>query len=145
MKKNGFWQKIFKYAGTYRKNLLIAVLFSLLTGVAVAVQPLIIKDIIDKGIQNVSLEPTQRLKVVFLFCSLYMLVHVFRMTMWAIGYRNMLVGLEGFLFKIRSGFFHHIQNLCMRFYDNTSSGELFNYIMGSPMANLKNFLQQFAM
>ena len=145
MKKNGFWQKIFKYADTYRKNLLIAVLFSLLTGVAVAVQPLIIKDVIDKGIQNLALEPTQRLKTVFLFCSLYMIVHVFRMTMWAIGYRNMLVGLEGFLFKIRSGFFHHIQNLCMRFYDNTSSGELFNYIMGSPMANLKNFLQQFAM
>lgn len=145
MKKSGFWQKIFKYADVYRKNLLIAVIFSLLTGVAVAVQPLIIKDVIDKGIQNEALEPTARLKTVFFFCCLYLIVHLFRMTMWAIGYRNMLVGLEGFLFKIRSSFFHHIQNLCMRFYDTTSSGELFNYIMGSPMANLKNFLQQFAM
>ena len=70
MKKNGFWQKIFKYAGTYRKNLLIAVLFSLLTGVAVAVQPLIIKDVIDKGIQNTALEPAKRLETVFLFFTL---------------------------------------------------------------------------
>ena len=44
----------------YRKNLLIAVIFSLLTGVAVAVQPLIIKDVIDKGIQIEALEPTAR-------------------------------------------------------------------------------------
>lgn len=145
MKSTGFWKTVFKYADVYRKNLYIAVVFSLLTGVAVAVQPLVIKDIIDKGIQNTALEPEARLKTVLFYCCLYMGICVFRMTMWAIGYRNVLIGLEGFLFKIRSSFFNHIQSLCMRFYDTTSSGELFNYIMGSPMANLKNFLQQFAM
>lgn len=33
----------------------------------------------------------------------------------------------------------------MRFYDSSSAGELFSYIMGTPMASLKNFLVQFAL
>ena len=33
----------------------------------------------------------------------------------------------------------------MRFHDKNSSGELFNYLFGTPMANLKNFLNQFSM
>ncbi len=45
---------------------------------------------------------------------------------------------------MRSRLFLHIQSLCMRFYDNTSSGELFNYIMGTPMNNIKEFLSQFS-
>jgi len=145
MKKQSFWKKILFYADKYRRNFFWAIVFSLITGVFVAIQPLIIKEIIDDGIQNMSLEPTDRIKAVLFYCCFYLVVHILRMTVWTFGYRNMLIGLEGFLFKIRSSFFNHLQTLCMRFYDETSSGELFNYIMGSPMTNLKNFLSQFAL
>ncbi|MBE5040896.1 ABC transporter ATP-binding protein [Ructibacterium gallinarum] len=145
MEKRGFWKTIYEYSKKYQRNLVTAVLFSLLTGIAVAVQPLIIKYIVDDGIQNTAVEPDMRIKIAVFYCLIYVGVCIFRMSMWAIGYRNMLQGLEGFLFRIRSEFFDHIQTLCMRFYDHTSSGELFNYIMGSPTANLKNFLQQFSM
>lgn len=142
---NNFWLVIWKYTADYRKNLFITVAFSMLTGIAVAVLPFVIKYIVDDGIQNMALDPSMRLKVSAIYCGIYVLVCIFRMIMWAIAYHNVLNGLEGFLLKIRSEFFGHIQTLCMRFYDNTSSGELFNYIMGSPIANLKNFLQQFAL
>lgn len=126
-------------------NIIIAVIFSGITGVFVALQPLVLKYVIDQGIQNTQLASEQRMQKVILFCAIYILVSVGRVLSWAVGYKNTLIGMEGFLFNIRSGFFHHIQHLCLRFYENTSSGELFNYIMGTPMANLKNFLQQFAL
>lgn len=129
----------------YRKNLLIAVVFSILNGICVAVQPLVLKNVIDEGIQNTMLGPDQKIKAVTIFCGIYVLVCAGRILSWAVGYKNALFGMEGFLFNIRSKFFNHIQHLCMRFYENTSSGELFNYIMGTPMSNLKNFLQQFAL
>lgn len=88
MKKGGFWKKIFYYADVYRKNLFWAVIFSLLTGVFVAIQPLIIKEIIDGGIQNTSLEPADRLKAVLFFCCLYLVVHILRMTAWTFGLKN---------------------------------------------------------
>lgn len=148
MKKNnkkGFWKTIWDFTSSYKKNLLTAMVFSMLTGIAIAFQPIIIKHIIDNGITNTALSDIDRIKTAAFFCGIYVLVHAARMFTWAAGYKNVLEGLEGFLFKVRSEFFEHIQTLCMRFYDNTSSGELFNYIMGSPMANLKEFLRQFAL
>lgn len=143
--KNTFWKTIWKYMEGHQKNIVIAVIFSGITGVFVALQPLVLKYVIDLGIENTKLSSQQRMEMVLLFCMIYILVSVGRVLSWAVGYKNTLIGMEGFLFNIRSGFFHHIQHLCLRFYENTSSGELFNYIMGTPMANLKNFLQQFAL
>ncbi|MBP3360627.1 MAG: ABC transporter ATP-binding protein [Clostridia bacterium] len=143
--KSNFFKTILNYTRGKRKNLILAVIFSFLTGIAVAVQPLIIKYIVDEGIQNAALTDEKKFMTVLVFCIIFISVSVFRMTMWAVGYKNMLISLENFLFNIRTDFFSHIQNLCMKFYDETSSGELFNYIMGSPMMNIKNFMQQFAM
>ncbi len=143
--KNSFWRTIFNLTGEYRGNLVIAMIFSFVTGIIVAFQTILIKHIIDGGITNTSLENFEKIKIVAVLCATYAVAHAFRLSLWGTAYRNILKGLEGFLFAVRSKFFAHIQTLCMRFYDKTSSGELFNYIMGSPMANLKNFLQQFAL
>ncbi len=144
-KNTNFWRTIFSFVGEYRKNLIITAIFSLITGVIVAFQTILVKYIIDDGIANAALNSAEKLYTVAFFCFLYAGLHGVRLLFWGIGYKNTLKGLEGFLFNIRSKFFSHIQNLCMRFYDTTSSGELFNYIMGSPMANLKTFLQQFTL
>jgi ABC-type multidrug transport system fused ATPase/permease subunit len=144
-KKTAFWKTIWDFAKNYKKNLIAGMIFSFLTGIAVAFQPIIIKHIIDDGITNATLSNIDRVTTAALFCGVYIVVHVIRMITWSVGYKNCLEGLEGFLFEVRSKFFEHIQTLCMRFYDKMSSGELFNYIMGSPVSNLKNFLQQFAL
>lgn len=143
--KTNFWQTLFKYTSDHRKNLFLAVLFSVINGIAVALAPLVIKYVIDDAIQNDALPPDMKLKKAAFYCIAYLLICAVRILAWAVGYHNLLVAIEGFMFRIRSDFFRHIQTLCMRFFDRTSSGELFNYIMGSPIANLKNFLSQFAM
>lgn len=143
-KKKGFWRTMFDYTSDYRKNLILTVIFSVINGVTVALAPLVIKFVIDDAIQNDMLPPEMRIKKAAFYCIIYLVLCAVRILAWAVGYRNLLIAIEGFMFRIRSTFFSHIQTLCMRFYDKTSSGELFNYIMGSPIANLKSFLSQFA-
>ncbi len=143
--KSEFWRTIWEYAAETRKNLFIAMIFSVLVGVCLAAKPILIKFIIDDGIMNTSLSDFDRFKTAAFFCLLYISAQVVQMLLWGIGYKNMLIGIEGFLFKMRSLFFNHVQNLCMKFHDKNSSGELFNYIFGTPMGNLKNFLNQFSM
>ncbi len=143
--KTHFWRTIFEFTGEYKKNLIIAAIFSFFTGFIVSMQTILVKYIIDDGISNKALDAAGRIKVVAFLCGIYVIAHALRLALWGMGYRNSLKGLQGFLFNLRSKFFKHIQNLCMRFYDKTSSGELFNYVMGSPMTNLNNFLQQFTL
>lgn len=150
--RHPFWRTLFPYLLPYRRQLVFTVVFSLLTGVCVAIQPLIIKYIVDTGIsgapiaffgKTVFVMPEgMQAHVTFILaaCGLYVLVSLLRMSCWAALLSNMLKAMEGTLFTLRSRFFGHVQHMCMRFYDKNSSGELYNYIMGSPMANIKNFL-----
>jgi len=46
------------------------------------------------------------------------------------------------IFQIRSRFFYHVEHLCMRFHEKISTGELYNNLMGTPIANIKNYLSQ---
>ncbi len=142
--KTQFWSILWDYTKPYRFSIFIATVFSMLTGIGVALQPLIIKFIVDQGILNTTADSTYRLRTVVIFSAAYVGLGLMRIGFWSIGYHNMLKALEGFLFEIRSQFFRHVQGLCVRFHEEVSSGELFNYIMGSPMGNLKNFLQQMA-
>ena len=143
--KQHFWKSIFEYASNHRKNFIIAMSLSLIVGMCLAIKPILIKYIIDDGITNTALSEIDRLKTAVFYCILYISAHIMQMALWGVGYKNMLIGIEGFLFNIRSKFFEHVQTLCMRFHDKNSSGELFNYLFGTPMANLKNFLNQFSM
>lgn len=147
-----FWRTLFPYLKPYRRQLFFTVFFSLCTGVCVALQPLVIKYIVDTGISGdpieffgktffVMPEGTQaHITFVAVACGVYVLLSLLRMTCWAALLTNMLKAMEGTLFSLRSRFFGHVQHMCMRFYDKNSSGELYNYIMGSPMANIKAFL-----
>ena len=65
--KKSFWKTMSVYTKGYEKHLKIGVIFSLITGVAVAAQPLIIKYIVDDGIMA-PLENTQKMKVVGFYC-----------------------------------------------------------------------------
>lgn len=145
-----FWTLLWNYIRPCRGELGIASVCSLLTGIGVAVQPLLIKWIVDDGILRKGaggelLAADVRIRWALVFSAVYAGVGLLRVVIWRFGYVRMIATIEGLLFDLRSRFFRHIQHLCLRFHDKVGSGELFNYIMGSPMQSLKTFLQQGAM
>ena len=135
-----FWRVLSQFIGDYKIQVFVSVVFSLFTGVMVAGQPLIIKYIVDDGISNTALSNDARVKTVLMFCGIYVLLSFLRIFLWAIAANSMYKVLEGTLSNLRNAFFSGVQNLSMSFYDRTSSGELYNCIMGSPMANIKTYL-----
>lgn len=143
MKKKGFYSTIFSYIKKeFRKNIVFTLIFSIASGIAVSFQTLMIKYIVDDGVLNKALSATEKIQVITFFCLLYIALALFRVSSWTVAYKNALKTTEGFLFNMRAQLYGHIQNMCMKFYEKYSSGELFNYVMGSPMINLKTFLQQ---
>ena len=138
----GFWKYIKRYMRAYYKNLAIAMLLAMAVGIFVAAQPLVIKYIVDDGISNETLAPDARMKFSVIMCVVYILLAVMRVTVWRMALVNMLKSLESIIFNLRSHFFSHVQHMCMRFYESTSVGELFNCIMGSPMVNIKTYMEQ---
>ena len=141
-KYKGFWKYIGKYINQYRKKLFATAIGSVIVGVCVACQPLIIKFIVDDGISNNALANNEKMAFIGIMCLTYVGLGAGRIAVWRVAYMNMLKALEGSLFNLRSHFFSHIQHMCMRFHDKTSVGELFNCIMGSPMVNIKTYMQQ---
>lgn len=144
-KYKGFWKYMGRYIGQYRKKLTFSIFGAGLVGVCVAFQPLIIKWIVDDGISNAALSSADKIRFVASMCAVYLLLAAGRIFIWRFAFINMLKSLEGSIFNLRSHFFSHVQHLCMRFYDSTSVGELFNCIMGSPMVNIKTYMQQMFM
>lgn len=143
--KVNFWKFIFKYLKKYRLNLSIAVVCSIITGAVVALQPLIIKYIVDDGIEGLMSTNSDKLKFVGLMCIIYIAISLARVCSWKIGYKNLLASLEGTMLSIRADLFSSIQQKCMRFYEKNSSGELYNYIMGSPISNIKLYIDKMIM
>ena len=143
--KMDFWKTMYSYTSNYSKNLFTSSFIALFVGIIVALQPLAIQPIVDYGILREGADNNERMLWVVGLSAGYMLLGVLRVVVWGFGYRLLLRSIEGTLFNIRSRFFVHIQSLCFRFHDEVSSGELFNYVMGSPMLTIKNFITQFAM
>ncbi len=135
-KKIAFWRSIFVYLKEYRIFAFFAIFFSALTGVFVAIQPFVIKYIVDEGITV-----RKSLPYVAVACGIFLFVVIARIVLYRIALHNTIKVLEGTLFKMRSHVFNHISHLCMRFYDKRSTGEIYNCIMGSPMSQISNFLR----
>ena len=52
---------------------------------------------------------------------------------------------ESIMLELRARFFRHINGLCLRFHGKHSSGELFTYVMGSPLSEVSAFYHTLAM
>ena len=152
-KRAGFWRTLWPYIKPFRRNIIVTVIFSLLTGACVALQPLVIKYVVDTGIGGSDVVffgrtlysvadkgIDTRAWFIFALAAAYVLFSFGRIHSWRRAYKNMLKLVEGTLFSLRSKFFGHVQRMCMHFRDKNSAGELYNYIMGTPMANIKSFL-----
>ncbi|HZU84953.1 MAG TPA: ABC transporter ATP-binding protein [Polyangiaceae bacterium] len=66
---------------------------------------------------------------------------VMRMGFWHTGYRFFTWARERIAFNLRAQFFRHVNHLCLRFHGQHSSGELFSYLFGTPLANVLQFFQ----
>ncbi len=141
-KKKSFWNNMYEYIREYRGKLIFTAFSSVIVGVCVACQPLVIKYIVDDGISNPAFSASEKLRFVGFMCALYMMFATIRILMWRLGFKQMMEALEGSLFNLRSKFFNHVQHMCMRFYNSVSAGELFNCIIGSPIINIKTYMFQ---
>jgi ABC-type multidrug transport system fused ATPase/permease subunit len=142
-----FWSTIFSFVKPYRGRLMLSMLCAMIVGGTVALQPICMKWFMDDGLlrkaADGSLAPTEeRLRYALYFVGLFLALSVVRLALGLTGMRLMVNAIERFLCDLRSRFFSHVQQLCFRFHDQVSSGELFNYIMGSPLQSLKMFLHQ---
>ena len=144
-----FWSTLWMFARLYRRQLLTAFVCSMVVGVAVPLQmQFCVKWIIDSVLGesgNGEMLADERMRRALLFIGLFIVLSITRVVVWIIGYRRMLASIEGILCRVRAHFFRHVQRMSLRFHDQISSGELFNYIMGSPTQSIKQFLQQFCM
>jgi ABC-type multidrug transport system fused ATPase/permease subunit len=145
-----FWSTIFEFMKPYKTQLLLASFCSFLVGFGVALQPICIKWIIDSGFMRKGIDGTlapasTRMHYALGFIGLYVFLSLFRVGVWTFGYRHLVYLMEALFCRLRGRFFRHVQGLCFRFHDQVTSGELFNYIMGSPINSMKIFLQQFSM
>ena len=143
----GFLPILFGHLSQYKLCVFFAMLGAVITGVCVAAMPHFIKFIVDDCIEVALTDgkEAELLKLAGIACLVYIAVALTRQLSWRFGLYYMMKALEGVIFHLRSGFFSHVQHMCMRFSDKQSSGELFNCIMGSPMANIKTFLNQIIM
>jgi ABC-type multidrug transport system fused ATPase/permease subunit len=136
------WAPVGAYLRTRRPTIVLVLACAGVVGFGVALQPLLIRYLIDEGIARPGATPAQRFGWAAFFAGFYLVSSALRMGCWAVGYRRLLKLVEDLLFELRAEFFRHVQGLCLRFHSQVSSGELYSYLMGSPMANIGNFVRQ---
>lgn len=128
------------YLKKYRLSLLIAMLCSAIAGICVALQPLVIKHIVDKGISNDALADNEKLRLVLFMCGVYVLMGIIRLMVYRKGYRLLLNSIESGLRSLKSRVFDHVEHMGLRFHSEVSVGELHNCLNGTPIANIRSYL-----
>ena len=148
--RQSLWVGVWRHMPKHHGRLIGSAICAAVVGACVALQPLCIKWIVDDGMMRKdsggNLLPVQgRLHWGLIFVGLYVGLSAVRMVVGLAGVHMLIFGIEDFLANLRGRLFRHIQHLCFRFHDRHPSGELFNYIMGTPLQSLKNFLHQGAL
>lgn len=128
------------YLKKYKLAILVAMICSAFTGVCVALQPLVIKHIVDKGITNDALNNSQKLRLVLFMCVMYILLAVVRILTYRHGYRLLLQSVESALRDLKSRVFDHVEHMGLRFHSEVSVGELHNCLNGTPITNIRTYL-----
>lgn len=127
-------------------HLLVAMALNSLHGLAVAFQNLTPKWLISDILKPPELSWHDKMIRLCLLAGIYFLVSIFgRMLMWHVGYRFFTYVRERVLFTMRSYFFRHVNHLCLRFHGQHPSGELLNYLFGSPLGQIIHFYQHTSM
>ncbi len=140
------WRLVAPYCWQYRWSLLLCIILNALPGFAIALQAVAPAYLVDKVLKAAGLTTHERYVRLGILIAGYIFVAVFmRMFAWYGSYRIFTSVRENILMDLRSRFFRHINGLCLRFHGKYSSGELFTYVMGSPLSEISGFFHTLAM
>lgn len=131
---------MWKYLKKYRKSLVLAMALSVLTGICVAVQPLVIKYIVDGCITNEAMADATKIKYVGILCVVYVILSFIRPVSFNKGREFMYRDVGNALVDLRSQVFDHVGHMGLRFHAEVSTGELHNCLNGTPISNISNYL-----
>ena len=122
-----------------------ALLLTGIHGYGVALQNVYLKWFLDV-LETPALAPELRWRRIAWLAGGYLVATIFiRMACWHLGYRLFTWVRERIIFTLRGQFFRHVNHLCLRFHGRHSSGELFSYLFGTPLASVMAFFQHMAM
>ena len=142
------WTLVRPYVWSNRWALILSVLLNSLAGVAIAVQTIAPAYLMDHVLSDKNrLTSVARYERLGLMILLY-LVHRRRhadVRLVRFSYKIFTRVRENIILEMRSRFFRHINGLCLRFHGRHSSGELFTYVMGSPLTEISGFCHSLAM
>lgn len=139
-KQQDVLRTMWKYIRNYKKAVYWSVVCACVTGGCVAVQPLMIKYIVDSGISNDQRNPTEKLLYVGWMCLIYIVVSFARIRVFHMGYKMLLNALESGLKLLKSDVFAHVEHMGLRFHSEVSTGELQNVINGPPITSIRTYL-----
>lgn len=140
------WKLVSPYVWQQRWPLLLCIVLNSLPGIAIAIQTVAPAYLMDHilNAEHVSLGHKYArmggMLVVYLFLAVVM-----RMWAWYGSYKIFTRVRENIVLQLRSKFFRHINGLCLRFHGKHSSGELFTYVMGSPLNEISGFYHNLMM
>ncbi|MCA1840623.1 MAG: ABC transporter ATP-binding protein/permease [Actinobacteria bacterium] len=128
----GLVRRVFRFAKPYRTMILTALVLILLTSLATAAGPRIIKEIIDRALAERS--P----KLLSFFVLLYLAAGI-TASLLGIAMRWLLSRIgEGLIFDLRSSLFDHVQRMPIAFFTRTQTGALLsrlnNDVVGAQRA-----------
>lgn len=138
--KQDILKTMWSYIRCYKRDVYWSVVCACVTGGCVAVQPLMIKYIVDSGISNSQLNPTEKMLYVGCMCLIYIAVSFTRIRVFHMGYKMLLNALESGLKLLKSNVFDHVEHMGLRFHSEVSTGELQNVISGPPITSIRTYL-----
>ncbi len=122
--KLGSYKRLLKYLSPYKKLLGISVIMMILVSVSNLIVPWIIRDVIDKVLENRDLQMLYLIIAAIIFTFFIRAISTFghRFLMGYIG--------QAVITDLRNTLYHHLQKLSISYYDRRRTGEI--------MSNLTN-------
>ena len=144
--QTSLWKLVSPYAWTHRWALALCLFLNALPGFAMALQTVAPAYLFDKILNAKDLTMNARYARLGILLAGYLFVAVvLRMYAWYCSYKIFTRVRESIVLELRARFFRHINGLCLRFHGKHSSGELFTYVMGSPLSEISAFYHTLAM
>lgn len=104
-------------------------------GLAVALQPLFAKYVIDEAI------PRQSWRLALAASGVFLAVMFVRMALWFWAMMLVYRIQQDLIFELRTTSFAHLQKLCLRFHSQFPTGFLYERVFGNSINTLGNFMQ----
>ena len=140
------WKLVSPYVWQQRWPLLLCIVLNALPGIAIAFQTVAPRYLMDDILTAKNISRVQQLERMGVMLVGYLfLAIVMRMWSWYGSYKIFTRVREHIILQLRSRFFRHINGLCLRFHGKHPSGELFTYVMGSPLNEISVFYHNLMM